>query len=284
MGARPRLGSEGRLRLPAAVTIGRPADPAWPGDVHARFDLADLDDPAVAERHLTDPFARRADGLLLAESFVRLDLRRPRKARDWFLANGVPALAWFDGEGLAAPDGGRDVVFEQDQVRAYLRVIELISRTLPPPAGQGVAWDDAWFPPTTGLYVITDEAADVAQPRILLDLALGSLVGYLSRAMSPEIDPRGVRGRPVWPPFPGAAPEVFGPVVRYRWPSIIAPIYLQLYEGLRRLSEGKPGARTCAECGELFLVLDGRRTTFCTDAERARHHQRRYREREARPA
>ncbi len=34
------------------------------------------------------------------------------------------------------------------------------------------------------------------------------------------------------------------------WGSILAPIYLQLLEGLRRVSEGKPGATWCRECGQ----------------------------------
>ena len=244
--------------------------------------LADLDDPAVAERHLTDPFARRADGLLLAESFARLDLRRPRKARDWFLANGVPALGLSTAR--ASPPPTADRRSRSSRIGPRLPAGDRADQPhrCSPPAGQGVAWDEAWFPPTIGLYVITDQAAERRSPDPVGPCPRQPR-GLPVRAMSPEIDPRGVRGRPVRLALPCAAPEAFGPVVRYRWLSIIAPIYLQLYEGLRRLSEGKPGARTCAECGELFLVLDGRRTTFCTDAERARHHQRQYREREARP-
>ena len=45
-------------------------------------------------------------------------------------------------------------------------------------------------------------------------------------------------------------------------------------EGLRRVSEGKPGATWCRECGEVFLTLDARRSTFCTDRERMRFAQR----------
>lgn len=59
------------------------------------------------------------------------------------------------------------------------------------------------------------------------------------------------------------------------WGSILAPIYLQLLEGLRRVSEGRPGATWCRECGEPFLTLDARRSTFCTDRERVRYAQRR---------
>ena len=54
---------------------------------------------------------------------------------------------------------------------------------------------------------------------------------------------------------------------------------MQLYEGLRRVSEGSAGARGCRACRQIFLVLDGRRERFCTTAERAAFHQRAYRAR-----
>ena len=57
------------------------------------------------------------------------------------------------------------------------------------------------------------------------------------------------------------------------WGSILVPIYLQLLEALRRVSEGSR-ATWCRECGQLFLTLDARRSTFCTDRERIRFAQR----------
>ena len=66
---------------------------------------------------------------------------------------------------------------------------------------------------------------------------------------------------------------------RRLWRSILAPIHLQLLEALRRISEGKPGAVWCKECGQPFLTLDARRSTFCTDRERLRYAQRDRRER-----
>jgi hypothetical protein len=58
------------------------------------------------------------------------------------------------------------------------------------------------------------------------------------------------------------------------WLSALAPIYLQLFEALRRISEGEPGAAVCRECGQPFLVLDARRRFFCNDRERFRFSQR----------
>ncbi|MHB8892844.1 MAG: hypothetical protein ACYC65_12455 [Candidatus Limnocylindrales bacterium] len=235
----------------------------------------------------TDPFERRLDGLLLAESFVRLDLHRPRKAREWFLANGVPDLNWFDGYPVVEHGTGRTLLYrddlrsietEQFLVRQYMTIVERITLTLPPPAGSGAEWDDEGLEEIHPGPGVPDDDPMAA---VRFDLTMDAISEYIMRAMQPEIDLLGSRppsGRPL---FPGARDVAVVPSIRYEWRSIIAPIYLQLYEALRRLSEGRPGARTCAECDQIFLVLDGRRERFCTNAEFARNRQRRYRERQA---
>ena len=63
------------------------------------------------------------------------------------------------------------------------------------------------------------------------------------------------------------------------WRSILAPIHLQLFESLRRITEGEPGAAVCRECGQPFLVIDARRRFFCNDRERYRFTQRERRRR-----
>ncbi len=63
------------------------------------------------------------------------------------------------------------------------------------------------------------------------------------------------------------------------WSSLLAPVYLQLLEGLRRVTEGQRGAALCRECGQPFLTLDARRSSFCTDRERFRFSQRERRKR-----
>jgi hypothetical protein len=63
------------------------------------------------------------------------------------------------------------------------------------------------------------------------------------------------------------------------WQSILAPIYLQLFEALRRITEGEPGAAICHECGRPFVVLDARRRFFCNERERYRHSKREQRKR-----
>ena len=75
----------------------------------------------------------------------------------------------------------------------------------------------------------------------------------------------------------GAGPIELGQ--QLSWTSILGPVYLQLAEGLRRATEGRPGAIYCRECGQPFLSLDARRFGFCTDRERGRHTQRAFRTR-----
>ncbi|MGA2512793.1 MAG: hypothetical protein ABSG37_04150 [Candidatus Limnocylindrales bacterium] len=73
-----------------------------------------------------------------------------------------------------------------------------------------------------------------------------------------------------------------GPLIvheRRWWGSLLAPVYLQLLEGLRRVTEGQRGAAFCRECGQPFLTLDARRSSFCTDRERFRFSQRERRRR-----
>lgn len=64
-----------------------------------------------------------------------------------------------------------------------------------------------------------------------------------------------------------------------RWRSLLAPVYLQLFEALRRISEGRQGGASCRECGEPFVILDARRSAFCNDRERSRWFQRQRRRR-----
>ena len=110
----------------------------------------------------------------------------------------------------------------------------------------------------------------------LLELQRRLIQPYLRSALPTE-----VRVEPLAPnlgPDAGTGGEYSGQALVVRetriWGSILAPIYLQLLEGLRRVSEGKPGATWCRECGQPFLTLDARRSTFCTDRERVRHAQR----------
>lgn len=77
----------------------------------------------------------------------------------------------------------------------------------------------------------------------------------------------------------GTVRSVLVPREERVWQSILAPIYLQLFEVLRRITEGELGAAICRECGRPFLVLDARRRFFCNDRERFRYSQRERRRR-----
>ncbi len=77
----------------------------------------------------------------------------------------------------------------------------------------------------------------------------------------------------------GGARAVLLPREERVWQTILAPIYLQLFEALRRITEGEPGAAICRECGRPYLVLDARRRFFCNAREQFRHAKREQRRR-----
>jgi len=70
-------------------------------------------------------------------------------------------------------------------------------------------------------------------------------------------------------------------VVQYTrsWATLLTPVYVQILEGLRRISESERGGAFCRECGRPFLVLDARRAYFCNDRERYRNAARLRRQR-----
>ena len=314
MSLRPRFAGDGLLQLPSDVHVVRAAGrETQPGDV-----ICALRGEAI------DPFERDAEGILLTEAFARVDLTRPRKAREWYLAHGAVAFGWllpedavhglrYVGIDLTSQDTETEVLAQQRLVRWHLTSL---ARLTAHRDGAGEAWDPDWssaflegpddqtawvgapsdeeayFSPTIGLE---PPALPAGLPRLpvpqepwtrywggydlpipdpgererrlptdrdgLLELQRRLIEPYLQSAVASDV--RIERGDD-------------GLVVRETriWGSILAPIYLQLLEALRRVSEGKPGATWCRECGEVFLTLDARRSTFCTDRERVRYAQR----------
>lgn len=121
----------------------------------------------------------------------------------------------------------------------------------------------------------------------LVELERRLLEPYVRRAAEYEVEVRRAgferdlsrRGVSLEDYFPGPL------VVHERrwWSSLLAPVYLQLLEGLRRVTEGQRGAGLCRECGQPFLTLDARRSSFCTDRERFRFSQRERRKRLSAP-
>ncbi len=116
----------------------------------------------------------------------------------------------------------------------------------------------------------------------LVDLQRRLITPYVQRAAAHDVV-IGQRGSADAASSDESAPEAnLGPVrveQRRVWRSLLAPVYLQLLEGLRRVSDGQSGATWCRECGQPFLTLDARRSSFCNDRERFRFAQRERRRR-----
>ena len=327
MSLRPRFAGDGLLQLPSSVQVVRAT-----GRDRLRGDVISS---LLGKR--IDPFEREGADLLLAEAFARVDLSRPRKAREWYLAHGAVAFGWlfpedaahrlrFAGLELTAQDTQTEVLAQQGLVRWHLTSLARLTAHL---AGTDGGWDPAWssvllegpdgqavwvgapadveayrsptIEPTTpwalpaglphlpvpqdawtlswGGYDLPVPSDDRRHARLgsdhhgLLELQRRLIEPYLRSALPTEV--RVERQAPD-PRAGGDKGSGQGLIVRETriWGSILAPIYLQLLEGLRRVSEGKPGATWCRECGEPFLTLDARRSTFCTDRERVRHAQR----------
>jgi hypothetical protein len=213
---------------------------------------------------------------------------------------------------------GRDVLWLGGQNR-YARHIGPGMRESPePPPGSGVPemtdgqyrdwWRQAhvswlhivetdvpllWVPAPALRYPTWEAQAALDDP---VDQALGdglgsdpwSLVELMRRLMAPYVSRAGEHRVEVdWPSFPAPGDQQDAPLVireRRTWSSLLAPVYVQLLEGLRRVTESQRGAAFCRECGQPFLVLDARRSTFCTDRERLRYGQRMHRLRVAEQA
>lgn len=63
------------------------------------------------------------------------------------------------------------------------------------------------------------------------------------------------------------------------WVSALQPMHVQLFMAYRRALEGQPAATRCKDCGEIFLILDGRRATYCNARCRNRFNVRAFRAR-----
>jgi hypothetical protein len=334
MTLRPRFAGDGRQWKPRWVSVLRVAG-------------SDGDRGDVVGAHgvdLRDPFERGEDGLLLAESFARADLSRPRRAQAWFRVHGVVDLAALFPEDGTRPwaargaearfrDSRTQVLEQQALVLWHLLTLARLSAERgragdPAPAWQPhEGWDPAWAQPRLrspggeALWLGTDSPEDApvgtstlwvpsaawrtqwqdywtgpdgpdgwrpwgrlsADWHGLLELERRLIEPYVLRAGERElrIGRRFSRtGRSSDGRTPARRHEARIEVHEVRhWRSLLAPVYLQLFEAVRRVSEGKSGAALCRECGQPFLTLDARRTSFCNDRERFRFSQRSRRER-----
>ncbi len=221
-----------------------------------------------------DPFERLPNGLLLVEDFGRLELSRPRQLRSWIQANGAFALAeFYRDDALGGPGSGpvglrlgfqdhwSHVWREQTTVRGLLLAMVELS------AGRSVTFvpngeTDESLETLRSIATITGHGAGSELGEALRSQAF--VIGwYVERALAVSYEVAwGVKGNPL------------GLELRRKWESVLAPMYLQLFEALRRISEGRPGANRCRECGFPFLVLDARRTAYCSAGHGNRYRQR----------
>ena len=256
---RPRHGGNGVVVLPSWVTVARRNDDMIKaGDVIGDFGAKTY-----------DPFVRTDSGLLLAEEFSRLDVTRPRKLRDWVLRYGTLDLNNFEGPAaeewyVATGVEFHDARFEaeRDEVRMHLRALVRLSASRPSLTSRA-SWQEAWAYPD---WMVPESASWGDHS---WDATARLAAFWFNQSVEVALRPSVTLGQVF--DFP------LSPLIQLRWTSILAPIYLQLYESLRRITEGQSGAALCRECHLPFLQLDGRRTVFCTARERNRHNARNYR-------
>jgi hypothetical protein len=275
---------------------------------HGVLDLADFvgapsryldaDAPAgtpddVAVDRLDDIAAEQRTIAWHLVTLVRLSERR--RARDWDPALGQVVLEVADeGDlvvggpdagvwpGLRPPelDGPRELTQEQrEAIDATERRVRAATADWPLVRIGERGWRRHWLArgsAAMGLPGAPEEKARVLGTTWGLTVALERLLlaPYVERA----VERRFAIGSEVQD-IAGEEREVLVPREERAWRSVLAPIYLQLFEALRRITEGEPGAAVCRECGRPFLVLDARRRFFCNERERTRFAQRERRRR-----
>ncbi len=67
--------------------------------------------------------------------------------------------------------------------------------------------------------------------------------------------------------------------VEVSWTSVLQPMYVQIFMAYLRALDGKRAAARCRDCGHVFLILDGRRSTYCNARCRNRFNVREFRAR-----
>jgi hypothetical protein len=235
------------------------------------YDLFDGDgepavDGALAEDRPEDAFAESRDDWLAEQANVRWHLSLLER-----LSDARETRAWGPAWGAFVLDAGTfdNVLVGGDHAGARVwpdESLELVERYPHAHARYGDAATQRF---------VREEAA--RRPRILVrpagwHLWFGPRVGR-SGDLDPLPDVAGLGGtwasmleveRRLIEPYVAAAVErrfriklvtggdrgiVFMPREDRLWVSILAPIHLQLFEALRRITEGEPGAAICHECG-----------------------------------
>jgi len=189
-------------------------------------------------------------------------------------------------EDLNLPQGMKPRQYERWWRLAHAAYERILAERVPMLWVPGAQWERTWLgynieETPTPRWALGRMSADWLG---LVELERRLLEPYVRRAAERDVELRRVgfeeevtrESASRKEPFPGP----LGVYERRRWTSVLAPVYVQLLEGLIRVTEGQRGAAICRECGNPFLTLDARRSSFCTDRERYRHGQRMHRARQ----
>ena len=202
-------------------------------------------------------------------------------------------------EGLVPIDPERDETDEEWWTEARASLEHIARDNVPILWVPKISWDDEWVDYSPAFFELgpLSPVGTVSRDwQGLVELERRLLEPYVRRAAERDVrvgrrdvalsatpsEATGSQAVPLGPRGPRVYAAWDGPIVvqeRRIWRSLLAPVYLQLIEGLRRVSEGRSGAAFCRECGQPFLTLDARRTSFCTDRDRFRWSQRERRKR-----
>jgi hypothetical protein len=276
------------MALESLIRIARTGVLYGPADAWAKGDFIVSGDRETL-RNVLDPLD---SGLLIAEEFARLDVSDVGSLVRWVETRGP-----FDFQRRAI--GYNAINIKEPQRIAFERAAPPPPPAQPPQYGPEKPWDMVlaerharftemverksveelreamWtLDPIDQIRVHHEQVNDWLPALVdykgvpdseILGFYLPNLVSDSLSAFM--VDERG----------PDEAGEPWG--VEVWWESVLQPIYLQMFQALRRAERGVPAGARCRDCGQIFLILDGRRATYCNSKCRNRFNVRAFRER-----
>jgi len=163
-------------------------------------------------------------------------------------------------EDLNLPQGMKPRQYERWWRLAHAAYERILAERVPMLWVPGAQWERTWLgynieETPTPRWALGRMSADWLG---LVELERRLLEPYVRRAAERDVELRRVgfeeevtrESASRKEPFPGP----LGVYERRRWTSVLAPVYVQLLEGLIRVTEGQRGAAICRECGNPFLT------------------------------
>jgi len=141
---------------------------------------------------------------------------------------GPAAEDWYVAAGVEFHDARFEA--ERDEVRMHLRALVRLSASRPSLASRA-SWQEAWAYPD---WMVPESASWGDRS---WDATARLAAFWFNQSVEVALRPSVTLGQVF--DFP------LSPLIQFRWTSILAPIYLQLYESLRRITEGQSGAAPC---------------------------------------